>query len=337
MKKYRIFLDVGTSNSRVYIIDESSTLTACEKAPTGAGSTTVTGNNEKLKQTLKSLLEKALQSAGLTFADILYIVSYGMIGSELGLKETPYCQGPANARLLAKHTESISLPEIAPLPIHIIPGIKTQPPDSQTPLDSDIMRGEEVAALGILSALPSSKQHTRLIILPGTHTKFVLADSPHEITHSATSITGELLTALTQHTILAPILNHGYPQDPAHYLSYIRQGHDSYQKYGFGRACFLARMLYKLYDYKKEQLACYLLGAVLGNDITALCNMVSRLSTTKLQIIITGKEPFLTGLQHLLLYAHAFPGCEIIALPISSVPYSVSGAAVVMSHFRKDV
>ena len=209
MKKYRIFLDVGTSNSRVYIIDESSTLTACEKAPTGAGSTTVTGNNEKLKQTLKSLLEKALQSAGLTFADILYIVSYGMIGSELGLKETPYCQGPANARLLAKHTESISLPEIAPLPIHIIPGIKTQPPDSQTPLDSDIMRGEEVEALGILSALPSSKQHTRLIILPGTHTKFVLAGSPHEITHSATSMTGELLTALTQHTILAPILNHG--------------------------------------------------------------------------------------------------------------------------------
>ncbi len=337
MKKYRIFVDVGTSNSRIYITDDALKLIAYKKAPTGAGCTAAMGNNTELKRTLKYLMEETLQTAGLTFSDILYIVSFGMIGSELGLLETAYCHGPANARLLAKHTESISLPEIAPLPIHIIPGIKTQPSDYQTPLDSDIMRGEEVEALGILSALPSSKQHTRLIILPGTHTKFVLADSPHEITRSSTSMTGELLTALTQHTILAPILNHCYPQDPAHYLSYIRQGYDSYQKYGFGRACFLARTLYKLYDYKKEQLACYLLGAVLGNDITALCNMVSQLSTTKLQIIISGKEPFLTGLQHLLLYAHAFPGCEIITLPIPSVPYSVSGAAVVMSHFRKDV
>ena len=65
----------------------------------------------------------------------------------------------------------------------------------------DIMRGEEVEVMALLSHFAPGKPY--LLVLPGSHMKFVSVDREDRITGCLTSISGELLAAITTGTILA--------------------------------------------------------------------------------------------------------------------------------------
>lgn len=54
----------------------------------------------------------------------------------------------------------------------------------------DIMRGEEVESIALLEQYPRGKSY--LLVLPGSHMKFVSVNTKGQITGCLTSISGEL-------------------------------------------------------------------------------------------------------------------------------------------------
>lgn len=119
------------------------------------------------------------------------IVMSGMIGSRQGWREAPYVQCPVDTAALAAQLVTIST---SLGPVAIVPGIVCRP-DGHAP---DVMRGEEAQVIGALDRL---QRHAGLLVLPGTHAKWVRAEAGC-IQSFSTFMTGEVFAALKDHTIL---------------------------------------------------------------------------------------------------------------------------------------
>jgi 2-dehydro-3-deoxygalactonokinase len=112
----------------------------------------------------------------------------GMVGSNRGWVEVPYVVAPAGLQDLARALHAVA-DDIA-----IVPGVRT---------DEDIMRGEEVQALGAVAA--GLIADASRICHPGTHAKWIdMAGGA--IAGFRTALTGELFGLLKAHSILAPYL-----------------------------------------------------------------------------------------------------------------------------------
>lgn len=124
----------------------------------------------------------------------LDIVMAGMVGSNIGWRETGYIDCPATLHDLAD--EAIRFEQCGHQ-MAILPGLRCVNPMGQP----DLMRGEELQMLGWLAQHPTLSQADRLFALPGTHTKWCrMADGKLETFD--TSLTGELFALLKEHSIL---------------------------------------------------------------------------------------------------------------------------------------
>ena len=116
----------------------------------------------------------------------------GMAGARQGWVEAPYLDAPADLGSLAY--AAVRPPAsghfIAP---RILPGVCQKPAGIE-----DVMRGEETQILGLNALVPSL---SGLVILPGTHAKWVRVDG-RRIERFATSMTGELFEVLRAHSVL---------------------------------------------------------------------------------------------------------------------------------------
>jgi len=121
-------------------------------------------------------------------ADALCLMS-GMVGSQQGWLQAPYCACPAGFDELADQ-----LAWVAPGRIAIVPGLSVE--HSSVP---DVMRGEETQVFGALQLLGLAGAQ---LVLPGTHSKWVSV-SGQRITNFSTWMTGEFYALLRQHSILA--------------------------------------------------------------------------------------------------------------------------------------
>ena len=77
----------------------------------------------------------------------------------------------------------------------IVPGVKTE---GETIADADMMRGEETELIGLMEHLESAAVY----VLPGSHSKLIHVDGAGRIVDFTTMLTGELIAALLQNTIL---------------------------------------------------------------------------------------------------------------------------------------
>jgi 2-dehydro-3-deoxygalactonokinase len=116
----------------------------------------------------------------------------GMAGSRQGWVEAPYCACPAGLDDIARR-----LAWVTPGCIAIVPGLRCE--QDGIP---DVMRGEETQVLGALQLLDLQDA---LLVLPGTHSKWVRVASSR-IEHFTTIMTGEFYALLRQHSILARTL-----------------------------------------------------------------------------------------------------------------------------------
>lgn len=118
----------------------------------------------------------------------------GMVGSRQGWVEVPYLACPVAPADLAHHMSPVSL---AGWPALIVPGLSCERPDGC----ADVMRGEETQIFGL--SLPATGP--AMLCMPGTHSKHVwLRDG--RIERFATAMTGEVFALLSQHGLLAPML-----------------------------------------------------------------------------------------------------------------------------------
>ena len=111
-----------------------------------------------------------------------------MITSDVGIVVVPHLTAPAGLEELAAATVAIELPEICPVPIYFIPGIKNSDgPFSFENIEAmDIMRGEEVESIAVMEHFKNGRP--LLLVLPGSHNKFVSVDAEGKMTGCLTSI-----------------------------------------------------------------------------------------------------------------------------------------------------
>jgi 2-dehydro-3-deoxygalactonokinase len=125
------------------------------------------------------------------------VILSGMIGSRQGWKEAPYARCPAGADDIVAALARIEWGELS---IALVPGLSTE--NDAMP---DVMRGEETQIIG---ALALSGRDEGLCLLPGTHSKWAQVTGGR-IVSFRTFMTGEVFSALRDHTILGRLMKGG--------------------------------------------------------------------------------------------------------------------------------
>jgi 2-dehydro-3-deoxygalactonokinase len=124
------------------------------------------------------------------------------------------------------------------------------------------MRGEECQVFGALAALRAAGGR---FVLPGTHSKWVLARGGR-ITDFSTYMTGEAFAALREHTILGRLMEEGDPTG-AGFARGVREGARRGTAGALLKRLFGVRTAGLFGDVAPVDLADYLSGMLIGAEI----------------------------------------------------------------------
>ena len=288
-------IDGGTTNTRIRLVRDGKVLDVLKlHAGARSGFTDAAG----LKSAVRDGIREVLSHNALQEKDLQAILACGMLGSESGLTEVPHIKAPAGIRELHKSMLTASLPEISDLPLHIVRGVK-QFPEQASYRDIDIMRGEETELYGLIE----NPDADTLYILPGSHSKLIETDSQGRISQFETLLSGEMIEALSQHTILrsAVHLENNVLDESA-----LRDGYRYAETEGINKALFKARILKTQLSASDDTIYSFFLGVVLKDEIRAILKKGRR------KIVIGGKGEIKRPMSLLL---SAFSESEITVLP----------------------
>ena len=196
--------DWGTTNLRAWVLAADGSVLSEERFAWGVGKLPLGEAARRLEESIRPTLH----------AEHLPAVLCGMIGSTLGMVETPYLDCPVGMGDLASATVLV---EHDGPPTRIAPGVRCRRPDG----DPDVMRGEETKVLGWVSQDVSRAAGRRLICMPGTHPKWVLVEDGR-IVRFLTAMTGELFAVLSRHSVLK---SETAVEDWSAFLDGARRGH----------------------------------------------------------------------------------------------------------------
>ena len=279
-------IDTGTTNTRVCAWRGGEPI-AQSAANTGVRDTAISGSRSMLQNAVRDTIAVTLQQAKVAAPDLDLVLASGMITSGLGLHELPHVPAPAGLDELAAAMQCVTLPEVCSRPIWFIPGVRNDV--GEIGLHNceamDMMRGEEVEVMGLLSMLDPTTP--AMLILPGSHTKFISLDRQGRISGCATTLAGELLQTITQNTLLAKSLNGDFARTIVPDM--LRAGAALANRCGLSRACFSIRILEQYLPCDPNDRANFLLGVVLSADLTALKNSSAVRMQPDTPLVIAGK------------------------------------------------
>lgn len=274
--------DWGTTRLRLCLVRDGE----IEQRSTGPGvasfSTVArTGANATTSPLLQSLLDLTAHWRQRT--SIRAVSLAGMAGSRNGIVEVPYASVPIHRDVWIRAAWSARLSDIE---LTIAAGLKYV-----TDISGEVMRGEETQVFGAMQLLPQLGDGSHVLILPGTHSKWVeLRDSA--ITRFSTAMTGEIFALLrAQSTLLSIGANVG---------TAAAFNEDAFDR-GVRRAMNASSgLLVELFQTRTSQLLeqrpgdwaqNYLSGLLIGSEIAAL----STLYPTSAGVYLVG-EPQLASL-----------------------------------------
>jgi 2-dehydro-3-deoxygalactonokinase len=263
--------DWGTSHLRLSLCDAAGHVLESRRGPGaagvahsdhgGAGDHGRAGSRARaFAHTFASLAAHWEESHG-----TLPAVLCGMVGSSIGWSEAPYVACPARPEQLV---DACVTPRESR--VHIVPGLSCR-----NRLDApDFMRGEETQILGALQLASALRSGTRLLCLPGTHTKWV-ALQDGVVREFMTAPTGELYAVLCEHSVLvrkpasaaAAIDTHAFQQGLAQFGEFPH-----------------AQLLHRLFECRSRQLAgelaaaaadAFLSGLLIGSDVHGALRLLS--------------------------------------------------------------
>jgi len=174
----------------------------------------------------------------------------GMVGSNRGWHEAPYVDCPASAPALAA-----AIHWIEPGRVGIVPGVC-----QRGVAGADVMRGEEVQAIGAVAAGLVSPNG--MLCHPGTHAKWLRMHGGG-IAGFTTSMTGEMFSLLSRHSILADQLQGAVAADE----SFAAGVADALAGKELLSALFGIRARWLLGEGKAD--ASYASGLLIGSDVRA--------------------------------------------------------------------
>ncbi|GKX29687.1 2-dehydro-3-deoxygalactonokinase [Vallitalea longa] len=309
-----ITIDTGTTNTRIRYISDDEILGE-SKIDTGVRDTAITGNKEKLKKSIKSGIHDCMKNTHINVEDVDKIIAFGMITSNLGLLEIPHLESPVGVDDLRKHVEKKIFTDIIDKPIYFIPGVKNKSGDEI--YEVDMMRGEETETVRAMSYGESEF----IYVSPGSHTKFVFVED-NKIIKCSTTLSGEMMKAISQHTVLADSL----PHDLIEHIDrkYICKGIEAASEYGFSRTCFMVRILDVLSDTTDNERANFIAGAIGYMDIQSIKH---EMEWGKIQFIIGGNK-ILQELYKNVLEITGYDKNKIVVLSKEEVDVGSSLAAI---------
>lgn len=175
-----IAIDWGTSHLRIWAMSHAGAILAQRANQNGMA----TLSADRYESVLLELINDWLAPDRTT-----PLLVCGMAGSREGWREAPYIEIPAQ---LPEQLAAVEVPTADPrLRVHILPGLKQIAP-------ADVMRGEETQIAGFVR---SSANFDGILVLPGTHTKWVRVRE-RTIREFTTVMTGELFHLLGTQSIL---------------------------------------------------------------------------------------------------------------------------------------
>lgn len=325
---YVVTIDTGTTNTRICIW-QNNKIVAKSSRSVGVRNTAISGSTQDLIVAIKEAIDEAFSQIEITPKDQITYLASGMITSNVGLHEIPHLIAPVGLNELSKGMEQKVIPEISDEPIWFIPGVKNnvQLVTSDNYEAMDMMRGEETEAIGVLKS--NELQGPALIVLPGSHSKFVKIDQLNRIEGCITTIAGELLDIITKNTILASSLHDQFADEIDQ--NALLLGAKSSMQVGLARSCFSIRVLDMFGDLSINQKANVLLGAVLQEDIQAIKNSKALNLTENTKIVVCGKAILRDGFVELIKHDPYFSG-EIITIESTEKPLSLQGALAIAKY-----
>ncbi|MGH8179007.1 MAG: 2-dehydro-3-deoxygalactonokinase [Steroidobacter sp.] len=199
-------------------------------------------------------------------AQPLPLVLAGMAGSRNGLFEAPYVQTPVDRTSWA---HAACCKQLGPLQVTIAAGLR----DDHRTYASDAMRGEETQIFGALRLDPALLEGSHLIVLPGTHCKWVEV-SNGVIVRFHTALTGELFALLRDHSILLKAGDGGAAADAD--AGFLAGGQRSAQlNEGLLGAMFEARTAQLLRQRSRAWASGFLSGLLIGHEIGGMMRAYS--------------------------------------------------------------
>lgn len=310
MERVIITIDGGTTNTRCVMWNRKGQVIAQDKFQAGARDGAVSGDNSGLKSLLKRSLEQILEMTGITWENVGDVLASGMITSAAGLYELPHLTAPAGIKELAAGVRAVRFPEICPKLIRLIPGVKNDVKDVtlQSIRKVDIMRGEETESIAL------TEHHfdgsPLLLILPGSHNKYVFVNTYGQIECGMTSMSGEMLSAFTKHTILSSSVNGSFVEERKLDMEWMFRGYKNSKEMGAGRAAFFTRTLDLFCEAAPEKLQSYLLGTILADDMKAMKSWKILSGKKSFKAVLGGKGTMAYALGHII--RKEYPYIEVV-------------------------
>lgn len=250
-----ITIDGGTTSTRVNLLKNREIL---DTVKLDIGARASIGNREKYMGAIKSAIDEIILRNNAR--DIKRILASGMITCEFGLCNLPHIKAPAGIDELSETMHEITINEISDIPFVFIRGVKTDTQD----IDSfDMMRGEETELIGIMD----KSYKDAIYVLPGSHSKIIKTDNKGRIVSFSTMLTGEMIAALSQGTILKDAVDLGVTKvDP----EYLLKGYDYAKSAGINKALFKVRILKNIFGCTKEEVYSFFMGIILSDEIQSI-------------------------------------------------------------------
>lgn len=270
----RLWVDGGTTNTRFTLTrGEEVVERTCRRV--GAANADLSLRNAPLAAAVADEIAALESRHG---ARIERICASGMITSQNGLLEVPHLSAPAGLYELARGVRTVRLAEVSQTaPVDFIPGVRCG-----EGMAADVMRGEETEIMG----WKEKETGNRLFLHFGSHNKAILVKEGR-IVQSLTTLSGELLYAVTHDTILRSAAG-GEP--PAVFLAEdAERGFEAAVAGGATRALFEARLYAIQCDKTPAQVYAFLVGALVQQDLLAFEPLLRRGAD---EIVLYGREAF---------------------------------------------
>lgn len=253
-----ITIDGGTTNTRLTLVMDKRSV---DSVKYNVGARAGIEDKTALKNAVKKGIDLLLQRNNLKADDITRILASGMITSEFGLCKLDHLVAPVGIKELHKEMHEITLNDISSIPFVFVRGVKLKADILE---NADMMRGEETELYGL------SDSFSGVYILPGSHSKIINVDENGKISTFKTELTGEMIFALSQDTILKSTVDLSVEKLSEEYLL---KGYHDCNEFGINEALFKVRVLGNMFNADKVQTYSFFMGVILCAEINTVLKM----------------------------------------------------------------
>jgi 2-dehydro-3-deoxygalactonokinase len=257
--------DWGTSNFRLRLVENETGAGREVRSDEGASKLAEGGGDraERFRTTLARALKELQAPAHLP------ILISGMASSSIGWKELPYARLPF--ALDGRHAVWERLDDR----VYLFSGLRS---------DTEMLRGEETQALGLVTALGADLPDRAAFILPGTHSKHLQVEGG-QITSVRTFMTGELFDLLARRSVLRHSTDPEAPFERAAFLKGVTEA----RRQPLTSALFRVRTRQVLDRCGAASNTAFLSGLLIGAELAALAGA----GEPNVPLVVAAQEPLL--------------------------------------------